>query len=392
MESLDYSSWSLSVRRRAGGRRVPLGGAIELTRRCNHRCRQCYNNLPAADESARAAELGTAEVMRLLDEIAAAGCVWLLLTGGEIFLRPDVLEIYDHARRKGLLVTLFTNGSLITREIAAYLSRRRPFSIEITLYGATPETYERVTGVPGSFDRCRRGIGLLRERGLPLKLKSTVSSVNRHEIPLMRTMAQDLGLEFRFDAMLNPRCDGRPGALDVRLSPREVVDLDLAEPERVSALREFAERMSRSAAPAAASAALYRCGGGAYSFGIDPYGRLRPCLVSHESGYDLRHGSFAEGWEVFLARLREQAAGRPTKCTDCRMRAFCGMCPANAGLECGDPEQPVDFLCRVAHLRAYALGLTVPPHGACAYCPGGDHYGEMLRLTERIGKIVTSNE
>jgi hypothetical protein len=68
------------------------------------------------------------------------------------------------------------------------------------------------------------------------------------------------------------------------------------------------------------------------------------------------------------------------------------MCPANAGLECGDPQQPVDFLCRVAHLRAYALGLPFPPHGDCDYCPGGAQYREMIRFTERIGRIVTSNE
>jgi MoaA/NifB/PqqE/SkfB family radical SAM enzyme len=240
---------------------VPLGGAIELTRRCNQRCRQFYNNLPAVDERARAAEMDTGEVMGLLEEIAAAGCVWLLFTGGEIFLRPDLLEIYDHARRQGLLVTLFTNGTLITPAAAAHLSRSRPFAIEVRLYGATPESCERVTGVPGSFECCRQGIGLLRKHGLPLKLKSTVSSLNWNELPQMRQMTSELGLEFQFDAVLNPRCDGRPGALDVRLSPEEVVSLDLAEPERFSALREFAEQMGREAVPAAAATMLYRCGG-----------------------------------------------------------------------------------------------------------------------------------
>lgn len=384
METLDYSSWSLAVKRRVGQKRVPLGGALELTRRCNHRCRQCYNNLPAADPKARAAELGTAEVLRILDEMAAGGCVWLLLTGGEIFLRPDVLEIYDHARRKGLLVTLFTNGSLLTPEIADHLSRQRPFSIEITLYGATPKTYEGVTGVPGSFARCLRGIAHLWGRGLPLKLKSTVSSLNWHEIPQMKRLAQELGLAFRFDGMLNPRCDGRSGALDVRLSPAEVVSLDLAEPERVSALRDFAARMADGRPPASPLAELYRCGGGANSFGVDPYGRMRPCLLSAEEGFDLRRGSFREGWGLFLASLRTRKADRITKCTGCSLQALCGMCPANAGLECGDPQEPVDFLCRVAHLRAYAFDLSVAPHGDCAYCPGGLRYEEMMRTAQQI--------
>jgi hypothetical protein len=62
---------------------------------------------------------------------------------------------------------------------------------------------------------------------------------------------------------------------------------------------------------------------------------------------------------------------RLTKCVACEIKAMCGMCPANAELEAGDPETPVEFLCHVAHLRAHALGIAVPPHGACEYCEGG---------------------
>jgi hypothetical protein len=63
---------------------------------------------------------------------------------------------------------------------------------------------------------------------------------------------------------------------------------------------------------------------------------------------------------------------------------MCGMCPANSELECADPEAPVDFLCRVAHLRAYALGLPIAPHGACEYCPGGSGYTEMMEMAKDI--------
>jgi MoaA/NifB/PqqE/SkfB family radical SAM enzyme len=208
LEIVDYSSWSLGVKQRIGGRRVPLAGTIELTRRCNHHCRHCYNNLPAGDSKALAEELNTDELLRILDELAASGCVWLLFTGGEILLRPDFPEIYVYAKERGFLITLFTNGTLITPQLADELARRRPFSIEITLYGATPETYERVTGVPGSFSRCLQGISHLRDHGLPLKLKSMVLTLNRQEVWDMKRLAdEDLGLPFRFDAMLNPRCD-----------------------------------------------------------------------------------------------------------------------------------------------------------------------------------------
>ena len=385
METLDYSSWSLGVKQRIGSRRVPLAGTIELTRRCNNHCRHCYNNLPASDQHALADELRADELIRILDEAAAAGCVWLLLTGGEIFLRPEFREIYSHAKQKGLLVTLFTNGTLITPELADFLATQRPFSIEITLYGATRKTYERVTGNPGSFGQCLRGIGHLRDRGLPLKFKATLSTLNRHETEAMKRFAEkDLGLPFRFDALLNARCDLSTGPLDVRLSPEAVVQLDLADPERAEALRDFARRRPGQGAGDKKGASLYPCGGGAHSFAIDPYGRLRACAISPGEGFDLRSGSFQEGWGRFLARLRERTIDRDTKCLMCTLLELCGMCPANGELECGDPQQPVDFLCRVAHLRAYALGVTVAPHGDCEYCPGGPSYAEMIRVVGRF--------
>jgi radical SAM protein with 4Fe4S-binding SPASM domain len=253
--------------------------------------------------------------------------------------------------------------------------------VEITLYGATPETCERVTGTPGAFDACLRGIRLLRERGLPLKLKSTVSALNRHEVAAMRRLAEEeLGLPFRFDALLNARCDGRPGPLGLRLSAEEAVALDLADPARTEALREFAA----ATRPAAAVGDLYPCGGGAHSFAVDPYGGLRACAISPGEGFDLRAASFREGWEHFLARLRSLQLDADATCRSCALRALCGMCPANGELECGDARRPVDFLCRVAHLRALVLGIALPPHGDCALCPGGAQHEEMKFSAARL--------
>src|SRR6185503_239215 len=104
------------------------------------------------------AELTLDEHRRILDQMAAAGCLWLLYTGGEILARRDFLDIYTHAKRNGFLITLFTNGTMITEKVADYLAEWRPFSVEITVYGRTRATYERLTGVPGSYDKCMRGI------------------------------------------------------------------------------------------------------------------------------------------------------------------------------------------------------------------------------------------
>ena len=204
MEIQKYEDWSLEFHQHVTALRAPLSGSVELTRRCNLKCTHCYNNLEPGNREAKNDELTYEEHCRILDEITDAGCLWLLYTGGEIFARPDFLNIYTYAKQKGLLLTLFTNGTLITPPIADYLADWRPFSIEISMYGRTPDTHDRITGIPGSFERSMRGIQLIMERDLPLILKAMVLTLNKHEIwDIKRFVEEELGLEFRFDAMLN---------------------------------------------------------------------------------------------------------------------------------------------------------------------------------------------
>jgi radical SAM protein with 4Fe4S-binding SPASM domain len=369
METLRYSDFSLNFQRRVSGERIPTSGTIEVTRRCPLSCVHCYNNLPVGDQEAFRNELTYDEHCRILDEITDAGCFWLLFTGGEIFVRKDFLDIYTYAKRKGLLITLFTNGGLITPEIADYLAEWRPFAIELSLYGRTRETYERVTGVPGSYDRCMRGIRLSIERGLPLKLKTMAITINKHELwEMKRFVEKELGLEFRFDPMINPCIDCSQKALSVRLTPQEVVELDLKDPKRVTEWKKFTERFNGPVYTPGHSDELFHCSAGFNTFAIDPYGMLNACILSNTDSYDLRKGSFKEGWGNSLFHLRQQKITRQTKCVHCEIKSMCGMCPANAELENRDPEEPVDFMCQVAHLRAKALGIIVKPHGECEYC------------------------
>lgn len=389
MEVQSYGDFSRDLHSRMRGHRIPVSGAIEVTRRCPLTCAHCYNNLPMGDTQARRSELTYQEHCRILDEITDAGCLWLLYTGGEIFARRDFLEIYTYAKQKGLIVTLFTNGTLITPRVADHLVQWRPFCIEITLYGRTRETYERLTGIPGSYDHCLNGIALLRERGLPLKLKTVGVTINKHEIGDMKRFAEEeLGVGFKFDSMINPRIDCSHSPLAVRLTPAEIVEMDLKDPARVAEWRSFGEQFNRPVHASEQRDQVYHCGGGVNSFAIDPQGRMTICVLSHFDAYDLRQGSFLDGWNDFLLRVREKKIRRVTKCTDCQIKAMCGMCPANGELENGDPDAPVDFLCHVAHLRAKVLGMTVPPHGNCEYCEGGARYQE---LTESVASLFGGN-
>jgi len=385
VQTATYSDFSSMLHERFQNRRVPVEVSIEVTHRCPLECQHCYNNLPMGDTNARKEELTFEEHIQLLDELVDLGCLWLLYTGGEIFARKDFLDIYTEAKKRGFLITLFTNGTMITPRVADHLAKYPPFNVEITLYGATRESYEALTRIPGSFDRCMRGIALLMERGLPLKLKTVPTSLNVHEVYEMKRFAeQDLGVEFKFDPLVNPRTDCSQSPLAVRLTPEQAVALEFRDPARRAAYREIAE--SERAANLPPASKRYTCGGGQNGCAIDPKGKMTICVLSHRDGYNLRSGSFREGWHGRLKEIREINTTRETICTNCRIRSLCSMCAANGELEGGDAEAPVDFLCQVAHLRAYALGIAVPEHGNCACCQGGQQFPSLRQSAERINQ------
>src|SRR5512135_3602003 len=174
----DLPLWAAMKRRRA-----PMGFDIEITGRCNLNCRHCYINVPAGDRAAKENELTVPEIDRIGGEAAALGAVWCLITGGEPLLRKDFFDIYLALRRKGLLLSVYTNGTLIGREHVDLFRKHPPRDIEMTVYGVSRETYERVTRVQGSFAAFMRGLGLLREAGIKVRLKAMALRSNVHELP-----------------------------------------------------------------------------------------------------------------------------------------------------------------------------------------------------------------
>jgi radical SAM protein with 4Fe4S-binding SPASM domain len=198
-------------------------------------------------------------------------------------------------------------------------------------------------------------------------------------------------VHYKFDSMMSPRIDCSQSPLAVRLQPWEIVKMDLEDPARVADWKKFAARFNGPLPDPEQSEDVYHCGGGVSSFAIDPEGKMSICVLSHFDSYDLRQGSFREGWDKFLYQVRQKKTTRITKCTACEIQAMCGMCPANGELENGDPESPVDFLCHVAHLRAKAMDIAVPPHGDCEYCKGGSAYPDLVDSLEVLEKRKSEN-
>lgn len=352
---LGYGAFSEQLHAKVSQQRIPINGTFEVTMRCNLRCEHCY--LPFGQRAGiRRVELNLPEIQRIFSEIADSGCLWLLLTGGEPFLRKDFLQIYDDAKRKGFLVTIFTNGTLLTEKIVDHLADWRPFSIEISIYGATQATYERVTGIPGSYARCMRGIELLLERGLPLELKSVLITLNQHELMQMKQLSESLGLEFRFDPVINAGIDGSLYPTQYRLSPEQIITAEIQDPDRSEKWPKVYEEFHGVQIE---PHKMYTCGAGRSGFHIDATGKLCLCLSARAPHFDLRQGSFQQGWENFLPDVLELEFSQTFACSQCELRTVCAQCPAMGLTEMGDPEARVPFICQLAHLRQEAFDVKI---------------------------------
>ena len=262
----------------------PLLCQWEITCRCNLRCVMCYTdcyNTPARIKD----ELSTVDILRIMDEVAEAGCLELTLTGGEPLARPDFFEIYEHAKARGFLVCVFTNGTLITEAVADRFAADPPARVEISVHGANAESFDAITQRHGSHVRCQAAIRLLLDRHIPLVLKTTAMTVNQAEVLSIKRFAETLGsVSYRLGETMREALDGSEAPCRYQLSAAE---LDQLERQDVTLSREAAENDARGR-PACASERT--------TCHIDAYGQLQRCSGNRLASYDLRLGSFQEGF------------------------------------------------------------------------------------------------
>jgi radical SAM protein with 4Fe4S-binding SPASM domain len=344
----------------------PLSFDLEVTARCNLDCRHCYINRPAGDHEARSKELSLAQITRIAREAVAMGALWCLVTGGEPLLREDFLEIYLMLKRLGLLVAVFTNASLVTPRHVEVFRRYPPRDVEVTVYGATQATYERVTRRPGSFAAFRRGLDLLLAGGVPVRLKAMVLKSNLHELDEISRFCRKRTKDFyRFDPLLHLRYDGDPERNEAirreRLAPEEIVAIERADRERFGALVRQCGPLARPASPNTAGNRLFHCGAGEDGFAVGYDGAFRLCsgLCHPDTIYDLCAGTLAEAYRQVVPRVRGMVSDRPEfldHCRGCRLADLCLCCPAHAALETGRMDGWVPYYCACAHARADAVG------------------------------------
>lgn len=348
---IDNKEYLQRLRRKVTQERIPLTGSIDVTHRCNLRCVHCYLGEEESHWENRNKETSTAQWISIIDEMTEAGCLYLLMSGGEPLIRKDFVEIYSHAKTNGLLVTVFTNGTLITDRVLELFEDLPPHIVEISLYGATAATYERVSRVKGSYEKCVRGIQRLMDIKTNLKLKTILMTYNRHEFYEIEDMARDWGLAFRFDPAIFPCFNGDKTPMHLRVSPQEAIEKEFSDEARMRQWRDYFERMRGNPA----SETLYECGAGLMSFHIDPYGALKPCLMVNSPRVDVSGGGFLTGWRDVIPRISEKQVDREFPCHKCEKRTLCGFCPAFFELENGSEDIRSEYLCAIAQSRFQAI-------------------------------------
>jgi len=346
-------------------KRVPLSFDMEITARCNCNCRHCYICLPSGDRSAKRRELTITEIDDIAGQAVALGAVWCLITGGEPLLRPDFENIYLTLKRRGLLVSVFTNATLISQAHIALFRKYPPRDIEVTVYGVTRDTYERVTRKPGTFEKFMRGLNMLMESGVHVRLKAMMIQSNLADqaaiAEFCRAHTKDY---FRFDPQLHLRFDGNAGRnADIkaeRLTPEQIIALEQADEQRMNAFQKNCDTLINQDFTHFGCNHLFHCGAGNGGFNVSYDGKFRLCssLWAPETVYDLRQGTLADAWNHFVPRVREMRSNRQEflkTCRVCPLVNLCLWCPAHAYLETGELDGATPYFCAVAKARAKVL-------------------------------------
>ena len=350
------------------GKRPLLGQLdIELTERCNNACIHCCINLPEDDSDARSREMSTDFVKDLIKQAADLGCLTVRFTGGEPLLREDLAELYEFTRRLGMQVILFTNACLITPELAALLGRIPPGRVvEVSVYGMSPDSYNRVAARRGAFAEFRRGIDLLLQHKVPFIVKGPMLPFLKDELEAFEAWAATIpamdklpGYSMNFD-LRSRRDDPAKNArvAELRATPEETVGMMSRNPLYLKDMKQFCGKFMGPPGEK-----LFTCGAG-HGTCIDAYGKAQLCLPLRDTAtvVDLREVTLKRALEVSLPAIRESAvATNPDylrRCAVCFLKGLCEQCPAKSWMENGTLDTPVEYLCSVAHAQARYLGLV----------------------------------
>jgi radical SAM protein with 4Fe4S-binding SPASM domain len=322
---------------------VPVSGTFELTPRCNLDCKMCYIHSAQRDDSVRMKELTTEQWLQIGQQAIDAGMVYLLLTGGEPMLRPDFTKIYTELTKKGTIISINTNGTVLSQTILDTFIKFPPERVNVTLYGTSSKTYDALCGNSGGYEAAKRNIQALKNAGVNVAINTTFTRLNADDMKEIVAFAKELDIPVSMAAYLFPSVRGGCGAENVFLEPEELGRLSalfdlMTLPEstiqsRVEMLRET-EKLKKEWAEESRAA---KCTAGRGSFWITWDGSMLPCGMLND-GVPVVELGFRDAWLRTKENIKRYLL--PQECLNCKHQAVCPSCVAVAV----DHENNVGFL------------------------------------------------
>ena len=331
-------------------------GALELLPVCNLQCKMCYVRKSMEEVNASGGLKDGQWWLDIVRQAGDLGLVYPLLTGGEPLLHPDFRMILDGMNQLGMQVSINSNGTLIDRDWADWLDKHRPYRINITLYGASEESYQALCGNGEAFRRVRQAISLLRERNIPFRLNASITPENVHELEAMISYGRELQVPIQVATYMFPptRRDGTKIGTNHRLTPEEAAlarvkkDLLQYEPDWFvgQALRysRFVPLEELDTSFPQRQTMRMVCRAGVCSFWVNWQGELSNCGMYDSASVPLTNADLPQAWER-LVRENEQIRYTPA-CGGCPNLPLCHICLAMVYNECGDIDGRPEYLCR----------------------------------------------
>lgn len=337
---------------KAAQKRLPLYGVLELLPLCNLSCDMCYVRINR-NEMEQVGRLRTLEEWEsIAEDMAKAGTLFVLLTGGEPLLYPGFRTLYQKLLKLGMIVTLNTNGTLLNEEWADFFANHKPRRINITLYGASNETYEKLCHVSQGFDKTLRAIRLLKERNIDVKINGSLAKANTADRLQMIEIGKELDIPVRIDTYMYPTVRERlhdynyQARLDPVSAARarvEVLRQEMGE-EVFSNYRKKTLEAVENTSEGEAVPGKMKCRAGKSSFVINWQGHMRSCVVLDHPSISLEEASFSDAWKEIVSATEELQIS--SKCSQCRFRNVCNTCAAAAIAETGTVDEVPEYLCQ----------------------------------------------
>ena len=348
------------LHRKASRALIPLSGTFELTPVCNLSCKMCYIRKTAQQVKESPRPQMTLEQWRAIARQAReGGMLYLLLTGGEPFLWPDFWELYEELIQMGFLISINTNGTMIDDQTVRRLKKMPPHRLNITLYGASDETYYALCGVKGMFRRVDSAISALLDAGIQVRINGSFTPHNVGDLERIVAYAQERKLVLRATTYMFPPIRREPGMVGFndRFTPEESARYRMRIYELQTSPEQYRQYLQNivngSAEPPSLDESCtdpldgkIRCRAGKASFWITWDGWLTPCGMMTQPRIDLTERPFAESWQLLT---RQSAQVRLSGiCGSCVNQGLCNPCAAMAMAETGDAGGIPQYVCQMA--------------------------------------------